>query len=178
MKPAFLQTTRKESGRTWRFRTFMNWYPMFFGTGGKILFWSGDWREVHLRLRRNIWTYNYVGTIFGGSLFSAADPFYMLMLYHVLGRDFVVWDKAASIRFRRPGRSTLYARYELTNELTDGIRADVAINGQTERVLAIDWVDAEGVVHAQIERTVYVADKAFYEHKKQDRQSSRFDRKA
>jgi Domain of unknown function (DUF4442) len=178
MKPAFLQTDRTESGKTWRFRTFMNWYPMYFGTGGKILFWSSDWQEVHLRLRRNIWTYNYVGTIFGGSLFSAADPFYMLMLYQVLGREFVVWDKAATIRFRKPGRSTLYSRYVLSSDLIDGIRADVAAKGQTERVLPLEWLDADGVVHAQIERTLYVADKTYYETKKQDRQSSRFDRKA
>nr|WP_298607956.1 DUF4442 domain-containing protein [uncultured Spirosoma sp.] len=57
---------------------------MYFGTGGKILFWSSDWREVHVRLRRNIWTYNYVGTIFGGSMFSATDPFYMVMLLRIL----------------------------------------------------------------------------------------------
>ncbi len=131
MKPDFLNTTRTESGKTWRFRTLMNWYPMYFGTGGKILFWSGDSREVQLRLRRNIWTYNYVGTIFGGSLFAASDPFYMLMLLQILDKQFVVWDKAASIRFRKPGRSTLYARYVLTDELIDGIRADVAQNGQT-----------------------------------------------
>ena len=176
MKPDFLKTIRTESGKTWRFRTLMNWYPMYFGTGGKILFWSGDSREVQLRLRRNIWTYNYVGTIFGGSLFAASDPFYMLMLLQILGKQFVVWDKAASIRFRKPGRSTLYARYVLTDELIGEIRADVAQNGQTERILPLEWVDAAGVVHAQIERTIYIADKAVYEQKKQDRQSSRFER--
>ena len=176
MKPDFLKTTRTESGKTWRFRTLMNWYPMYFGTGGKILFWSGDSREVQVRLRRNIWTYNYVGTIFGGSMFSASDPFYMLMLLQILGSPFVVWDKAASIRFRKPGRSTLYARYILTDELIGEIRAEVAQTGQTERILPLEWVDAAGVVHAQIERTIYIADKAVYEHKKQDRQSSRFER--
>jgi acyl-coenzyme A thioesterase PaaI-like protein len=176
MKPSFLQTTRRESGRTWRFRTLMNWYPMYFGTGGKILFWSGDSREVHLRLQRNPWTYNYVGTIFGGSMFSASDPFYMLMLLRILDSRYVVWDKAATIRFRRPGRTTLYMKYLLTEDLVESIRADVAANGQTERVLPLEWVDAEGVVYAQLERTLYIADKAHYEQKKQDRQSSRFER--
>ncbi len=152
----------------------MNWYPMYFGTGGKILFWSGDWHEVHLRLRRNAWTYNFVGTIFGGSMFAAADPFYMLMLLQILGPSFVVWDKAGSIRFRKPGRSTLYLRYELTDDLLTGIRRDVAENGQTERTFTLQWVDANGVVHAEIERLCYIADKAFYEQKKNDRQSSRF----
>ena len=176
MKPAFLQTNRTESFKTWRFRTFMNWYPMYFGTGGKILFWSGDSREVHLRLRRNIWTYNYVGTIFGGSLFAAADPFYMLMLLRILGKQYVVWDKSASIRFRKPGRQTLYARYEITDEQLDTIRREVAANGQAEYTFTLEWVDAQRVVHAQIERLCYIADKQHYEQRKNDRQQSRFQR--
>ena len=176
MKPHFLNTTRTESGKTWRLRTGMNWYPMYFGTGGKILFWSGDSREVHLRLRRNVWSYNYVGTIFGGSMFAASDPFYMLMLLQIMGPAYVVWDKAASIRFRKPGRKTLYAKFLLTDELIDGIKADIIANGQTERVLPLEWVDAQGVVYAQLERTLYIADKAYYEQRKGDRQSSRFER--
>lgn len=176
MKPAFLQTSRTESFRTWRFRTLMNWYPMYFGTGGKILFWSGDSREVQLRLRRNVWTYNYVGTIFGGSMFAASDPFYMLMLLQVLGNRYVVWDKSASIRFRKPGRTTLYMRYELTDEGIDAIRRDVAANGQTERTFTLQWVDAAGVMHAEIERRCYIADKNHYQQRKGDRQQSRFQR--
>ncbi|MCX6218675.1 DUF4442 domain-containing protein [Spirosoma sp.] len=176
MKPASLQTNRTESFKTWRFRQFMNWYPMYFGTGGKILFWSGDSREVHLRLRRNLWTYNYVGTIFGGSMFAAADPFYMLMLLRILGKSYVVWDKTGSIRFRKPGRQTLYARFNITDEQLDTIRRAVAENGQTEQTFTLDWVDAEGVVHAQIERLCYIADKQHYEQRKNDRQKSRFHR--
>ncbi len=154
----------------------MNWYPMFFGTGGKILFWSGDSREVQLRLRRNIWTYNYVGTIFGGSMFSAADPFYMLMLLQIFGKAYVIWDKAGSIRFRKPARTTLYTRYLLTDEDINGIRQEVLDNGQTERTFHLQWVDANGVVHADMERLCYIADKIHYEQRKNERQSSRFDR--
>lgn len=176
MKPSFLQTSRTESFKTWRFRTLMNLYPMYFGTGGKILFWSGDSREVHLRLRRNIWTYNYVGTIFGGSMFAASDPFYMLMLLQVFGSQYVVWDKAATIRFRKPGRTMLYMRYELTDELMGDVRRDVAANGQTERTFTLQWVDKDGVVHAEIERLCYIADKQVYEQRKGDRQQSRFQR--
>ena len=176
MKPPFLQTGLAESFKTWQFRTLMNWYPMFFGTGGKILFWSGDSREVQLRLRRNIWTYNYVGTIFGGSMFAAADPFYMLMLLRIFGPKYVVWDKAGSIRFRKPARQTLYTRCLLTNEVIDSIRHDVAANGQTERTFRLQWVDADGVVYAETERLCYIADKTHYEQRKSDKQSSRFER--
>lgn len=176
MKPVLLQTTRTESFKTWRFRTLMNWYPMYFGTGGKVLFWSGDSREVHLRLRRNAWTYNYVGTIFGGSMFAASDPFYMLMLLQIFGSAYVVWDKSASIRFRKPGRATLYMRYVLTDECIDEIRRDVTAYGQTERTFTLQWVDKDGTVYAEIERLCYIADKQFYQQKKGDVQQSRFQR--
>ncbi|MBD2756890.1 DUF4442 domain-containing protein [Spirosoma validum] len=176
MKPAFFKTDRRESTKSWWFRTFLNWYPMYFGTGGKILFWSADWQEVHVRLRRNIWTYNYVGTIFGGSMFSATDPFYMVILFRILGDQYVVWDKAASIRFRKPGRRTLYARFELTNEQIETIRQEVAANSQTEKTFTIQWLDEDGTVYAELERLCYVADKQHYEQRKNDRQQSRFQR--
>ncbi|GAB3789575.1 hypothetical protein GCM10028818_58400 [Spirosoma horti] len=149
---------------------------MYFGTGGKILFWSGDSREVHLRLRRSLWTYNYVGTIFGGSMFAAADPFYMLMLLRILGNNYVVWDKTGTIRFRKPGRQTLYARFDITDDQLATVRQAVAANGQTEQTFSVQWLDAHGVVHAQIERLCYIADRQHYEERKNDKQQSRFQR--
>lgn len=175
-KPAFLQTQRTETLKSWRFRTLMNWYPMYFGTGGKILFWSGDSREVQVRLRRNVWSYNYVGTIFGGSMFAASDPFYMLMLLQVLGKQYVVWDKSASIRFRKPGRTTLYAHYVLSDETIEKIRGAVADHGHIDWTFTIQWRDEANVVYAEIERICYIADKKHYEQRKNDRQSSYFQR--
>jgi hypothetical protein len=165
MKPAFLSTTKRESFNTWKFKTLMNWYPMYFGTGGKILFWAGDSTELHLRLRLNIWTYNYVGTIFGGSLFAASDPFYMLMLFKALGFKYVVWDKSANIRFKKPAKTTLYAKYMITEEDFNRIKSSVAEKGETTHNFLIQWLDKDQVVHAEIERQCYVADKEFYKKK-------------
>jgi hypothetical protein len=120
-----------------------------------------------VRLRLNLWTYNYVGTIFGGSLFAASDPFYMLMLYHTLGTDYVVWDKAAQIRFRRPGKSRLEARFSLTDDALAQIKAQVATQGETDHLFTLQWMDRTGQVHAEVERTVYVATKDFYQQKRQ-----------
>ncbi len=166
MKPTFLQTTCKENFSTWKFRTFLNWYPMYFGSGGKILFWDAHSREVHVRIKLNIWTYNYVGTIFGGSMFSATDPFYMLMLLRIFGSDYVVWDKSASIKFIRPARTTIYAKYLISDELIEDIRADVALNNECTRALKLELLDEDEKIYAIIERIVYFADKKHYEHKK------------
>jgi Domain of unknown function (DUF4442) len=171
MRPSFLNTARRENYSSRRFRILMNWYPMYFGTGGKVLFWSGDWQEVHLRLRRNIWSYNYVGTIFGGSLFSAADPFYMLMWYHILGKSYIVWDKSAAIRFRRPGTGALYARLSIEDEAIVRIQKEVAEHGEVNYPCHIHWLDAAGVIHAEIDRVVYIAGKDFYKRKKSVQQA-------
>lgn len=175
MKPEFLKTDKKESLKSWWFRTLMNWYPMYFGTGGKILFWASDSSEVQLRLRLNIWNYNYVGTIFGGSLFSASDAFYMLMLFKSLGSSFVVWDKSASIKFKKPARSTLFAKLEITHQVLEEIKERVKEHGHTTHDFLIQWIDKESVVHAEIQRHCYVADKEFYKKKKGDTQSAKLE---
>lgn len=163
---------KKESFKTWSFRLMMNLYPMYFGTGGRVLFISSDWREVKVRLRRSLWTYNYVGTIFGGSMFSASDPFYMLMLIRNLGKDFVVWDKSAQIRFKKPGKSTLYAHFVINEDLLKDVGERVSYGGETDYSFTVYWKDKSGKVHAEIERTVYIADKEFYTTKQAARRAS------
>ena len=119
-----------------------------------------DFRSVRVELRQRWYNRNYVGTHFGGSLFAMTDPFYMLMYLHGLGRDYLVWDQAASIRFLRPGRGTVTARFRL--EETDLARAREAAAGG-ERYLA-DHVtgitDDDGECIARVERTVYIRLKA------------------
>jgi hypothetical protein len=100
----------------------------------------------------------------------------MLMLLRALGNQYVVWDKSASIQFRKPGRQTLYARFQLTEEQIEGIRQEVETGGKTEKTFTLDWVDASGVVHARLERLCYIAGKQFYEQRKNDRQQSRLHR--
>jgi acyl-coenzyme A thioesterase PaaI-like protein len=152
----------------------MNWYPMYFGTGGKILFWAEDHSELHIRLRLNPWTYNYVGTIFGGSMFAASDPFYMLMLLRSLGTSYVVWDKSATIRFRKPGKSTLYAVCKVSEEDRQKIKEEVELKGETTRDYTITWMDKKGVAYAEIVRHCYIASKEHYQKKKGQSQAARF----
>jgi hypothetical protein len=97
-----------------------------------------------------------VGTIFGGSMYGAVDPFYMIMLMKNLGPGYAVWDKAASIRFRKPGRSTLHARFLLDEAELSAIREALAAARSVDRVYTVELVDAAGVVHAAVEKTLYV----------------------
>jgi len=148
-----------ESRQSRLFRWFFNIFPAYRGTGGRVTYIAGDFREIRIKLPLNWRTRNYVGTTFGGSLYGAVDPFYMIMLIKILGPDYVVWDKAASIRFRKPGRSALYARFALDDAEIAAIRAALESAPSVDRTYNVNLADAEGAVHAIIEKVVYVARK-------------------
>jgi len=121
-----------------------------------VTYVASDFREVHVRLPLSWRTRNYVGTIFGGSLYGAVDPIYMIMLIKILGPDYVVWDKAATIRFVRPGRTTLTARFRVNDEEVRAIRAELETADSVDRVYRVELIDAEGRVHAEVDKTIYV----------------------
>ena len=145
-----------ESARTRLLRWGFNLFPAYRGTGARVTYVAHDFREVRVRLPLSWRTRNYVGTTFGGSMYGAVDPIYMVMLIRTLGSEYVVWDRAASIRFRKPGRSTLFARFVLDEAELEAIRAATADGEPTDRSYRVELVDAAGVVHAEVEKTIYV----------------------
>jgi hypothetical protein len=148
-----------ESFQTRLYKWGFNVYPAYRGTGGWITYIASDWREIHVKLPLSWQTRNYVGTIYGGSLYAAVDPFYMIMLIKNLGPDFVVWDKAANIRFRRPGRDTLYARFHLGEDELQIIKSELKRSEKLDRLYLIELTDNSGVVHASVEKTIFIANK-------------------
>lgn len=145
-----------ESLRTRLHRWYFNWFPAFRGTGARITYIADDFREIRIRLPLSRRTRNYVGTIFGGSMYGAVDPIYMVMLIRNLGPDYQVWDKAATIRFRRPGRTTLFARFVLDERELADIREALVREPAVERVYDVDLTDDIGVVHASVRKTVHI----------------------
>ena len=121
-RPESALTAMPESWSTRLERIGFNFFPAVFGTGATITYIASDYREVRVRLPLSWRTRNYVGTIFGGSMYAATDPIYMVMLYKLLGSKYIVWDKAATIRFRKPGRATLYAKFVVDTSETQAIR--------------------------------------------------------
>lgn len=145
-----------ETWRTRAFRWLINWFPAYRGTGARVTYIAGDWSEMRIRVPLSWRTRNYVGTIFGGSMYGAIDPMYMLMLIKILGPDCVVWDKAATIRFRRPGRGPLSAICRISPEDVAAIRSAVSEAGKTEKEFTVDLVSSSGEVHATFTKLVSI----------------------
>jgi hypothetical protein len=136
-----------------------NFWPPYWGAGITIEKIAKDYKYARTRLKRRPWTKNIVGTQFGGSIYAMVDPIYMVMLLMLLGRDYIVWDKAASIRFRKPGRTDLTAEFTLTDEDVNSIKE------QLKSVDKLDWQrtvlvkDTVGQVVAEIHKTIHVRNK-------------------
>jgi acyl-coenzyme A thioesterase PaaI-like protein len=141
------------------FRHFMNLWPPFWGTRIHIEHIADDWKTLRTRMKLSLRNKNYVGSHFGGGLFAMTDPFYMLMFMNLLGRDYVVWDKAARIEFVQPGRSTVYAHFQVTDEMIAEVKAATSNGDKFEPTYRIDVVDAKGSVVARIDKTLYIRKK-------------------
>ena len=136
-------------------RRLINWWPPFLGAGIRVTRMDADWRAVDVEMKLRWWNRNYVGTQYGGSLYSMADPFYMVMLIENLGREYVVWDKSASIRFRRPGRGTVRAEFRLREEQIAEIRRALENEKTIERELGVEIKDESGEVIAEVKKFLH-----------------------
>lgn len=148
-------------------KTGFNWFPAWRATGGRVIEVSKDLKRIVVALPLKRGTRNAVGTIFGGALYATTDGLHPLLLALHLGHDYIVWDKAGSIRYRKPGRATLYAEFSLDDAEIALVRRSVAQAGECERTYTVELKNQAGEVHAIVERTVYVASKAFYARKLQ-----------
>lgn len=150
---------RPESRESRFFRWRMNLFPAYWFTGARVTYVSADFREAHVTLPLSWRTRNLVGTTYGGSLYSAADPFFMLMLMRLLGPDYIVWDKAGSIRYLKPGRGPLHAHFIVPEGETESIKTALRTERSVDRVYVAELKSPDGTVHARIERTVYIRPK-------------------
>ena len=151
------------------FKVFFNLSPMYRRSTGKITSVTKDLSRIEIRIPLSYKNKNYVGTIFGGSLFSATDPIYMVQLIQLLGRDYVVWDKSSVVKFKRPADSDAFAKFEFTENDIEKLKNDVRNNGEVDLVKMVYLKSKEGVVFCEIEKTMYVADKGYYKQKKSKR---------
>ena len=138
----------------------LNIWPPFLFSGITILEISKDFRHAKVRLKKKVLTSNYVGTLFGGSLFAMTDPFYMVMILKNLGKDYIVWDKRSEIEYLSPGKSTVFAEFHLWDAELDEIKAEVAASGKYLKWFEVEIKTADGTVVAIVKKQIYVRKKS------------------
>jgi len=132
----------------------INFYPPLLGAG--IRSRTIDERTIRVEMKLTPFNKNIVGVHFGGSLYAMCDPWFMLILMRVLGKDYIVWDKAASIKFIKPGRSAVSATFHIPQERVDEIIQATKSGEKYEPTFTVDVLDKEGQLVARVEKLIYV----------------------
>ena len=150
----------------------MNLSPMYRRTTAKVIYISEDFKEIKIKLPFSYKNANYVNTIFGGSMFSAVDPFPMTQLMNLIGDEYVVWDKAAEIFFRRPAKEDLFADFIYTDEEIDEIKKKAQEQDEFEIIKSTKLTNKDkSIVYCEVRKRVYIADKAFFKEKIKKREN-------
>jgi acyl-coenzyme A thioesterase PaaI-like protein len=139
-----------------KLKRLLSVYPPYLGAGVRVTHIADDFLTAQIEMPLRFYNRNYVGTHFGGSLYAMCDPFFMLMLINILGPDYIVWDKSAAIRFKRPGKGTVKAVFQIPAERVTQIRAAADANGKVEPEFQVVVTDADGQVVAEIDKLLYV----------------------
>lgn len=140
-------------------RLVMNLYPPFIGAGIRLTHISADWREVHVSMGLRWYNKNAAGTQFGGSLYAMTDPILMLMLMQLLGNEYVIWDKAASIDFVKPGRGTVKAIFTIGAAELAEIRERISDGSKYLPKFDVKVVDEQGNLVAEVTKVLYIRKK-------------------
>ncbi len=149
-----------ESLKTRLLRWGFNWFPAYRRTGARITYIAADFHEVRIKLPLNRNTRNYVGTLFGGSMFGAVDGIHLVMLIKLLGQGYHIWDKASTIHFKQPARTTLYARVTIDERELESIRKELIDKPKLDRIFHTYLSDGKGNVYASIDKTIHIRRKA------------------
>lgn len=149
------------------FKYGFNISPMYKRSTGKLIEVSEDLLHVKVKIPISYKNKNYVGSIFGGSLFSATDPVLMIQLMQILGNDFVVWDKNSNIQFKRPAKENVFANFDLTQDEIQSIKKRVLEEKEIDLVKEISITNKDkSTVFATVSKTIYIADKSYYKNKR------------
>lgn len=142
------------------FRAFARVYPPFAGPGYRITHLTDDFRTLEVAMPLRWWNRNYVGTQFGGSLYSMCDPWFMLILLWQVGDRAVVWDKAATIRFRRPGTGRVRARFHIDDDRLAAIEARLEREDRFEEHFTVRILDDDDRIVAEVDKVVHLRRKS------------------
>ena len=149
------------------FKYGLNISPMYRRSTGRIHEVSEDLLSATVKIPLSYKNRNYVNSMFGGSMFSATDPIFMLQLIQILGDKYVVWDKASTIKFKRPAIQDAYIDFVFNEVEIVQIKERVKKEDEINLIKDIEITNKDAsVVFAEISKTLYIADKNYYKNKR------------
>ncbi|KAA3615784.1 MAG: DUF4442 domain-containing protein [Calditrichaeota bacterium] len=141
------------------FKHIINLYPPYLGAGVKVEYIAEDWKELHVSMVCRWYNRNAVGTHFGGSLYSMVDPHLMLLLMRLLGKEYLVWDKSASIKFIKATQKKVSSVIKISNENLQEIKDNTKNGEKYLPKFLLEIKDTDNDIVAIVEKEIYIRKK-------------------
>ena len=120
---------------------------------------SNDFLEMKVVLRKALFNMNFHKTIFGGSIFSACDPYFPTMYYHIFakkGRKLIIWLKSAEIQYLKPADSTLTLYFKITKKDIQLVENNLNQKGKFEIWHTVEAINKNNIVCARAKMEIYL----------------------
>lgn len=154
-------------------RRIFNLSPMYRKTNGRVIAISEDYKTFQVKIKFSWKNANYNGTMFGGSMYAAVDPIFVVQLSQILSSDYIVWDKTAKIYFKRPAKEALYADFHFTEEEIAWLMKEVEEKQEVVFQKEVDLVNKKKAVFARVEKEIYISTVTYFKGKQQLRKQQR-----
>lgn len=145
----------------------LNFYPPLLFQRIHIRKFHPGFRGVDVRIANSFLNRNYNGSIFGGTIYAATDPFYALLFDQLMQRKGFkvrVWLKSGSIQYLKPGMKNLYFTINITDEMIQEASAALRSKDKFVKTYSMEIYDSDGLLCATALNEVYVRNKYAGEH--------------
>jgi hypothetical protein len=144
----------------------MRFYPPLFFQRIWVINFEKGFTGVRVKISKSILNRNYNGSIFGGTIFTAADPFYPLLFHQLFskkGYRIVAWSKSAEIQFLKAGLTDLYFDIKLDNIEIAEAEHILNTGGKYVKSHPIDIYNKSGEICVSLRNEVYLRNLDFIE---------------
>ena len=150
----------------------MRFYPPLLINRIWVITISDDFTHARVKIAKSFLNSNFNRSIFGGTIYSAGDPFFALLVWGIFNKKnykVKVWLKSATIKFLKPAHTDLFVEFRITPDEVNKAEEDLLENGKYIQSFSIDVKDVNGIVCAQMNTEVYARNIGVnYEYKEAD----------
>ena len=120
---------------------------------------ADDFSEMKVVLKKALFNINLQRTIFGGSIFSAFDPYFPTMYYYIFfKRKLIIWVKSAEIQYRKPAKSNLNIHFKISKNEIQIAKKNLNEKGKFEISHNVEARSNDGILCAKAKIKIYLRD--------------------
>ena len=142
--------------KLFKYKKLLNFYPPFLGAGIRLKEVNPKGTSYLVEMKLRWYNRNVYGTHFGGSLYAMCDPFFVFAAYSYFGDEYILWDKSASIEFKRPGKGTVQALFAISDDKLAEMKAEVDKAGKKTFHFTAEVKDKDQNIVAVVQKEIYI----------------------